>query len=141
MLPTTFCQRCSFGPTELLDDAVTLDSRSQLRVRLAALNDLIDTLAAERSRLQAESDSIIYPVLTLPTEITVEIFRHTLPPNPDPSSLEAPLLLGQICQQWREIALNAHELWQSLSFSKHRSTPLLQMWLSRSGNSPLNYSI
>jgi hypothetical protein len=108
---------------------------------LAALNALIDTLSAERLRLQGEVDSIVYPVLTLPTEITVEIFRRTLPPSPSPSPLEAPLLLGQICRQWREIALNARDLWQSLSFSNHRSIALLQMWLSRSGDSPLNYSI
>ncbi|KAJ7255703.1 hypothetical protein C8J57DRAFT_1655267 [Mycena rebaudengoi] len=141
MPPTTFCQRCSFGSTELPDDAATSESRSRLRIRLAALNDLIDTLAAERLRLQAQADSIVYPVLTLPIEITVEIFRRTFPPSPSPSPLEAPLLLGQICRQWREIALNAHELWQSLSISNHRSIALLKMWLSRSGDSPLNYSI
>ncbi|KAJ7256101.1 hypothetical protein C8J57DRAFT_1473122 [Mycena rebaudengoi] len=141
MPPTAFCQRCSFGPTEPRDEGATSDSRSRLRARLAALNALIDTLVAERLRLQAEVDSIVYPVLTLPTEITVQIFRHALPPSPDPSPLAAPLLLGQICRQWREIALNSHELWQSLSFSNHRSIALLQMWLSRSGNSPLNYSI
>ncbi|KAJ7255756.1 hypothetical protein C8J57DRAFT_1721742 [Mycena rebaudengoi] len=141
MPPTSFCQRCSFGRTELPDDAVTPDSRSRLRARLAALNDLIDTLAAERLRLQAASDSIVYPILTLPTETTVEIFRRTLPPSLSPSALEAPLLLGQICRQWREIALNALDLWNSLTFSDNRSIPLLEMWLSRSGNSPLNYSI
>ncbi|KAJ7255705.1 hypothetical protein C8J57DRAFT_1075467, partial [Mycena rebaudengoi] len=141
MPPTTFCQLCSFGSTELPDDAATSESRSRLRIRLAALNDLIDTLVAERLRLQAEVDSIVYPVLTLPTEITVEIFRRTLLPSPGPSRLEAPLPLGQICRQWRDIALNAHDLWQSLSFSNHRSIALLQMWLSRSGDSPLTYSI
>ncbi|KAJ7255699.1 hypothetical protein C8J57DRAFT_1473205 [Mycena rebaudengoi] len=141
MPPTTFCQRCSFGATEPRDDAATLESRSRLRVRLAALNDLIDTLVAERLRLQAEVDSIVYPVLTLPTEITVQIFRHALPPNPGPSRLEAPLLLGQICRQWRGIALNARDLWQSLSSSNHRSAALLQMWLSRTRDSPLTYSI
>jgi hypothetical protein len=50
------------------------------------------------------------------------------------------MLLGQICRQWREIALNARDLWKSLSFSNHRSIEL-HMWLSRSGDSPLNYSI
>ncbi|KAJ7255683.1 hypothetical protein C8J57DRAFT_1721712 [Mycena rebaudengoi] len=41
----------------------------------------------------------------------------------------------------RDIALNAHDFWQSLSLSNHRSSALLSMWLSRSGNSPPNYSI
>ncbi|KAJ7257276.1 hypothetical protein C8J57DRAFT_1234998 [Mycena rebaudengoi] len=61
--------------------------------------------------------------------------------KPTPSLLEAPLLLGQVCRQWREIALTAPDLWQSLSCEGCPPAELLQMWLSRSGNTPLKYSI
>ncbi|KAJ6581214.1 hypothetical protein B0H19DRAFT_1251448 [Mycena capillaripes] len=54
--------------------------------------------------------------LTLPPELTSEIFLHCLPNTefirPDPYS--APLLLCRICRQWRRIALDTPELWASL---------------------------
>ncbi|KAJ7460614.1 hypothetical protein FB451DRAFT_1269684 [Mycena latifolia] len=54
--------------------------------------------------------------LTLPSEITSEIFLHCLPDTefvePDPSS--APLLLCYICREWRQIALATARLWGSL---------------------------
>ncbi|KAJ6554425.1 hypothetical protein B0H19DRAFT_868891, partial [Mycena capillaripes] len=53
-----------------------------------------------------------YPILTLPTEITVEIFTHCLPDEPCvPRTDTAPLLLGRICRTWREISLATPELW------------------------------
>ncbi|KAJ6610649.1 hypothetical protein B0H10DRAFT_1648235, partial [Mycena sp. CBHHK59/15] len=84
-----------------------------LRSRLSDLNTLIAATTAERISLQAESDSIIYPVLSLPTEITMEIFRRCIHPGsaPRPSPAKAPLLLAQICRQWRQIALNTPDLW------------------------------
>ncbi|KAJ7493412.1 hypothetical protein B0H11DRAFT_2006298 [Mycena galericulata] len=55
--------------------------------------------------------------LTLPPELTSEIFLHCLPDDtkfilPEPAS--APLLLCRICRQWRRIALATPGLWASL---------------------------
>ncbi|KAJ7630126.1 hypothetical protein DFH06DRAFT_1224953 [Mycena polygramma] len=56
-----------------------------------------------------------YPILTLLTEITVEIFVRCLPDEPSgPRTYTAPLLLGRICRTWRNISLSTPELWSFL---------------------------
>ncbi|KAF8202008.1 hypothetical protein K438DRAFT_1581458, partial [Mycena galopus ATCC 62051] len=118
--------------------------RVYLRYRLAQLSELIATLSAERQKLQALSDSIVYPVLMLPPEITILIFLHCLPEAsayPQPSPLSAPLLLAQICRQWRDIAIASPALWRSIGLVDTRSVGVFQTWLSRSGNHPLNLSL
>ncbi|KAF8205403.1 hypothetical protein K438DRAFT_1819056 [Mycena galopus ATCC 62051] len=60
-----------------------------------------------------------WPVLTLPQEITSEIFMHCLPqcsgwtcstPNP----FYAPMLLLHVCRAWRSIAASTRGLWANL---------------------------
>ncbi|KAJ6608263.1 hypothetical protein B0H10DRAFT_1711402, partial [Mycena sp. CBHHK59/15] len=54
----------------------------------------------------------VHPVLSLPPEITSEIFIHCLPSGfLKPSTRKAPLLFTQICHRWRLIALETPELW------------------------------
>ncbi|KAJ7751712.1 hypothetical protein B0H16DRAFT_1211046, partial [Mycena metata] len=53
----------------------------------------------------------VYPILTLPVEVTTEIFVHCLPENPILSGKLAPLLLGRICRKWRDIAYGHPRLW------------------------------
>ncbi|KAJ7645983.1 hypothetical protein DFH06DRAFT_1136141 [Mycena polygramma] len=86
------------------------------------------------------------PIPLLPPEITAAIFEHCLPPYPRqhrslkqpwPSPGEAPLLLGQICRQWREISLNTPTLWQTIAFADSMSVELLKVWLSRTRGRPL----
>ncbi|KAF8215214.1 hypothetical protein K438DRAFT_2008633 [Mycena galopus ATCC 62051] len=88
-------------------------------------------------------------ILSFPPEITAVIFRFCLPTppstpgnqwNPRPSPLEAPLLLAQICCQWRDICLGTPDLWTSVAFDKGYSQ-LLELWLSRAGNYPLTISL
>ncbi|KAJ6533029.1 hypothetical protein B0H19DRAFT_875343, partial [Mycena capillaripes] len=95
---------------------------------------------AERQRLQAESDAIVYPVLTLPPEVTTEIFLRCFPceSNPRPSPTQAPLILAQICRQWRHITLHTPALWRCLLVENKMPVELLHIWLSRSGNYPLS---
>ncbi|KAJ7916029.1 hypothetical protein B0H13DRAFT_2451136 [Mycena leptocephala] len=77
-------------------------------------------------------------ILLLPPEITVAIFGHCMPLRPVwPSPREAPLLLAQICRQWREICLDTPQLWASIAFGSKRSVELLKKWLSRARNYPL----
>ncbi|KAJ7462161.1 hypothetical protein FB451DRAFT_1043997, partial [Mycena latifolia] len=77
-------------------------------------------LLARRAKAQLELDSIVYPVLTLPPEITSEIFLYCLPtshmdlernsPNPN----EAPILLSHVCRTWKEIAIGTPALWTTI---------------------------
>ncbi|KAJ7673814.1 hypothetical protein DFH06DRAFT_954437, partial [Mycena polygramma] len=53
---------------------------------------------------------IVYPVLTLPPEITAQIFVQAVKPLDKASSTSAPLLLLRICRQWRTIALSTPRL-------------------------------
>ncbi|KAJ7132232.1 hypothetical protein C8R44DRAFT_871215 [Mycena epipterygia] len=82
------------------------------------------------------------PALFLPPEVTSVIFGHCLPSGPRwPSPHEAPLLLAQICCQWRGICLGTPDLWESIAFGETRSVELLKLWLSLAGNRPLTLHI
>ncbi|KAJ6515247.1 hypothetical protein C8R45DRAFT_1139337 [Mycena sanguinolenta] len=126
-------------------------SIDQLKSRLAALEDV-------RSSIQRQLDSVVYPVLTLPNEITSHIFLKCLPPAPDfdrkskggPTSLEAPLLLLQICGAWRRVALSTPGLWVYLHLNLERlpiemEDPELQQlisdWFDRAGSCRLSISM
>ncbi|KAJ7741013.1 hypothetical protein B0H16DRAFT_1890580 [Mycena metata] len=63
---------------------------------------------------QARRDPTPYPVLTLPPEITSEIFLCCLPETREFDVLnpkEAPLLLTHVCGAWRQIAIATPQLW------------------------------
>ncbi|KAJ7167804.1 hypothetical protein C8R46DRAFT_1094193, partial [Mycena filopes] len=97
--------------------------------------------------------SVVYPVLSLPHEITSEIFLHCLPPIPElrsdaesgPSVALAPLLLIQICRTWRNVALSTPQLWNNL----HLILADLHIGLDevelercyRAGSCPLSFSV
>ncbi|KAJ7856538.1 hypothetical protein B0H13DRAFT_1641431, partial [Mycena leptocephala] len=110
------------------------------------------SLNEERNLLQDRLDAYTYPVLTMPNEIVSEIFVHFLPVYPRPPPILGPLmlspnLLGQICREWREIALTTPALWRAISLSLRRSERtqqklrLLEISLERSGCCPLSISL
>lgn len=85
-----------------------------------------------------------YPVLTLPNEITSEIFVHFLPlyPNPPPMICpRSPILLGQICKKSREIAFATPKLWRAVRLSGRSEISLLELFLTRSGSCPLSIKL
>ncbi|KAG6864693.1 hypothetical protein C0991_007834 [Blastosporella zonata] len=52
-----------------------------------------------------------------------------------------PMILSQVCRQWREVTTSSPTLWSSiyiLSSDKGQPVPLLKCWLQRSGNNPLS---
>ncbi|KAJ7252245.1 hypothetical protein C8J57DRAFT_1520084 [Mycena rebaudengoi] len=74
---------------------------------------LVASARCERDKFQSRLDDYKYPVLTLPAEITSEIFIHFLPIyplRPPPTGLLSPALLGQICRKWRDVALGTPRL-------------------------------
>ncbi|KAJ7756694.1 hypothetical protein B0H16DRAFT_1721757 [Mycena metata] len=115
----------------LVEIASTID---EFRKSLEQLEDM------ERG-VKATLAAVKYPVLTLPNEITSRIFVGCLPNDghvlPSPSA--APLLLAQICQHWREVALSTCQLWSSLhqhGFADG-SVLLLETWSTRAKGQPL----
>ncbi|KAJ7753421.1 hypothetical protein DFH07DRAFT_513958 [Mycena maculata] len=118
---------------------------SEITILSAHLKDLW----AERDVVQAQLDAVAYPVLTLPPEVTTDIFLHCLPKSPhEPRPRLAPLLLGGICRDWRAIALATPRFWSVLRVKldryptrPHVLAELLRTWLSRSGSQPLNLGL
>ncbi|KAJ6450626.1 hypothetical protein C8R45DRAFT_117542 [Mycena sanguinolenta] len=110
----------------------------------------ISALVKRQEEIEAKLRTIVYPVLSLPTEITSRIFVECLPDNCIPSARHAPLLLTRVCRQWKAIALSTCELWsslhiESLSYDKlmvPRGTSFaLQTWFSRAGERLLSLTI
>ncbi|KAJ7029805.1 hypothetical protein C8F04DRAFT_1264525 [Mycena alexandri] len=135
-----------------------------LRHRLAEIDDEMVDLQARLERLVAERRpiaetlrSVFYPVVTLPPEITAEIFLHyvdtahighhgNLPVAPGGTGGHGPLLLASICRAWRAIALDLQPIWSKFDLPTGPSTvsstqKLLECWLPRAGGHPLDLSI
>ncbi|KAK7014351.1 F-box domain-containing protein [Favolaschia claudopus] len=126
-------------------DAEILNLQSQM----AGIARHIVTLRAERQLAQERLDSYRYPVLTLPNEITSEIFLHFVPAYPEASPLTgllSPILLTHICCLWREVAQSTVALWQTIDFtwdgskqpSEEEMTSIVTLWLERSQSAPIS---
>jgi len=90
---------------------------AELELQILDLERSLSVLRLERTAVQERVDSSTYPVLTLPNEITSEIFIHFLPIYPlcpPLTGILSPTLLTHICRQWREIALATPELWRAI---------------------------
>ncbi|KAJ7864892.1 hypothetical protein B0H13DRAFT_2671124 [Mycena leptocephala] len=117
------------------------------------LTDDVSVLTADRARrdpAQERLDSYEPPILTLPNEITLEIFIRFLPIYPlcpPLTGLPSPTLLTHICRRWREIALGTPELWRAIRFSNDydialkRQVEIAGLWLRRFHCSPLSVYI
>jgi hypothetical protein len=71
---------------------------------------------AKQRDLRMELGLVVNPIFTLPSEIISRVFVQCLPSHGcvRPSPVTAPLLLGQICRDWRDIALSSCELPNSI---------------------------
>ncbi|KAJ7085982.1 hypothetical protein C8R43DRAFT_312225 [Mycena crocata] len=105
----------SAAATRDLQRARLVETRRKILDTEAELKKL-DT---ERQELEAVLETFVFPTLTIPSELISKIFLECLPPNGRvrPSKTAAPLLLAQICRQWREIALSTPGLWRSVDFT------------------------
>ncbi|KAJ6471660.1 hypothetical protein C8R47DRAFT_1147510 [Mycena vitilis] len=101
---------------------------------------------------------MVFPVLTLPAEITAEIFLQyftradigganpNIPHGPGWIAPRGPLVLAGVCRAWREIALALQPIWSKFHLVPTRNAvssteKLLQCWLPRTGNHPLEIKI
>ncbi|KAJ7604338.1 hypothetical protein FB45DRAFT_850887, partial [Roridomyces roridus] len=134
-------------------------ARSAARDRIAELDLEIEDFQRslemrqlERRRLRDALASYSYPVLTLPAEVTSEIFMQFLPPFRQRPSLVGPLspsLLLRICRRWRDIALSTPALWSTMTLDiefedeklHEHQLGLLHSWLQRSGHCPLSIAL
>ncbi|TFK52183.1 hypothetical protein OE88DRAFT_1807139 [Heliocybe sulcata] len=96
--------------------------------------------------------SLLSPIWKLPPELLGRIFWFTLP-TADYVYMRkdsSPLLISQVCQFWREVALSTPELWSSISLGADDSQTLdgnwphpyaVRTWLGRSGKYSLSIKV
>lgn len=116
--------------------------RSQVR---AQIHNLV-RLEAEVQHCTEGLEAPVSPACMLPPELLSTIFILCLPEDWRSSScrpLHAPMLLTQICGQWRSVAVSTPLLWSCINFEywpvkMANKIPLLETWLLRSGGSPLS---
>ncbi|KAJ7159480.1 hypothetical protein C8R46DRAFT_1001736 [Mycena filopes] len=123
------------SPTASLRSAL-----AEIDAELAALRVRVEELAAARKPLVKALKAIVYPILTLPVEITAEIFLRYVDwaeiCNESPC---APVILASVCKQWRAVALHLEPIWSRLQiFHKlfhgtARLEGLLVWWVPRTG--------
>ncbi|KAJ7797341.1 hypothetical protein B0H14DRAFT_3548551, partial [Mycena olivaceomarginata] len=114
-----------------------------LTAAISFLEPILDAVRTRLQDVQNQLDSIVYPVLTLPPEMTSEIFIHCLPSEPEivfPD--DAPLLLTRVCRAWRQIAISTPALWATFVAEETDSIPRLaeiaKTWLKRAQKHPLS---
>ncbi|KAJ7288099.1 hypothetical protein C8J57DRAFT_1047328, partial [Mycena rebaudengoi] len=83
--------------------------------------------------------------LTLPTEITTEIFKWCYEAGLRLLPSVAPLLLTQVCRDWRELALSTPALWDTIDEIEFddplEDEDFISKWFSRAGTRPLSFGI
>ncbi|KAJ7074685.1 hypothetical protein C8F01DRAFT_1076072 [Mycena amicta] len=110
------------------------------RARIEQIEAQIRSLFAEKDVLQRRLDSYRYPILTLPNEITGNIFQRYLPEYPKappPTGSGSPTLLSHVCRHWRAVALSMSVLWSSIPIFEDLDSQWVPCWLERSRQSPL----
>ncbi|KAJ6474470.1 hypothetical protein C8R47DRAFT_709975 [Mycena vitilis] len=122
-------------------------SKESLRTRLAEINAEIrdiyarlDSLSVSREAISDALKSIVYPVLTIPSEITSDIFQHCVSEG---VGIKQSLALASVCRAWRYIALDLRSLWADLyipisSRPPSRGRKGLDCWVLRAGCHPLH---
>ncbi|KAJ7123258.1 hypothetical protein C8R43DRAFT_1148085 [Mycena crocata] len=114
---------------------------ADIEAEISYLEQSIRALRIEQVQAQKRLGSYSYPILTLPNEITTEIFIAFLPVYSIPPQMHglcSPMRLTRICRQWRDIVYTTPALWRAISLvvttptCDEKDNNLLQKWLARS---------
>ncbi|KAK0445043.1 uncharacterized protein EV420DRAFT_983208 [Desarmillaria tabescens] len=109
----------SNDPPSQSDRTGLLEALNTDSYRLEQLNASGEPAEVDKAHLKRLIDtyrSILSPLRTFPTELLVEVFKHTVEdffPVFDMS--QSPWLLGRVCRRWRAVSRSSAELWASLS--------------------------
>ncbi|KAF7334452.1 F-box domain-containing protein [Mycena venus] len=128
----------------MLSNALAADRAliADLETRILDLERSLAALRLQKRVAQERLDSYKYLVLTLPVEITSEIFIQFLPTYPLCPPVTGPLsptFLTHICREWRAIALATPALWRAVALAGDDiSCHLISSILNRSGCYPLS---
>ncbi|KAJ7053769.1 hypothetical protein C8F01DRAFT_1375016 [Mycena amicta] len=122
--------------------ALLREQKAQLDERILQTEMHLESLKTQRILVEEELSKIMYPVLSLPSELTTRIFALAVATgvaDHDPVLLQ----LTAVCPQWRAVALDNPGLWQCIAFTSDVSDPeqLFLCFAQRSGTLPLDISI
>ncbi|TFK54031.1 hypothetical protein OE88DRAFT_1144011 [Heliocybe sulcata] len=133
---------------------------------ILARANVADTSGARGHRSESsQRRAAIFPINKLPNELLIHVFVQCLEPDafyphhpkspqmhvfsePDvfyPHHPKSPqVILSQVCQLWRDLALRTPGLWRSLELPPFRysgATTVLNGWLDRSRSEPFSLSL
>lgn len=124
---------------------------SELSLVISRQKQLLDDMQTRLRDLRTQLNSIPYPVLTLPPEITSEIFFHCLLSEQEWSGVRdmdvVPPLLMCVCKHWRQIAVSTPALWATFQIKIDtedelpRLAEIAELWLARAGKGSLSIDI
>ncbi|KAF9051525.1 hypothetical protein BJ165DRAFT_1449362 [Panaeolus papilionaceus] len=138
------------------DPTLSEDPSGELTVveaRIQVVSSILASLFNQSHQLKGRINDLHCPLIRiLPPEIIAEIFRCCLPDFlpfcmdefTDLKKYAVPLILGGVCGAWRRIAWSTPSLWSTVTLrvTNPNSVPsqvvLLDEWLTRSGQLPLN---
>ncbi|KAJ7044891.1 hypothetical protein C8F04DRAFT_1228618 [Mycena alexandri] len=95
---------------------------SEQQALLDKVKKVMVKLQADRHLIQGQLDCIVYPVQSLPLDVTLEIFGHCKSSDWFPNRYVyygswSPTTLFRVCRSWREISLAAPNLWTTVSLA------------------------
>ena len=106
--------RADYPPASVLRSRlVDIDAqRAETHAKIAELRADLAVLAKARGQVVEDLKSVTYPILTIPPEITTQIFEHYVDVMAEEwASVEAaPNVLTHVCRAWRRIALATPKL-------------------------------
>jgi hypothetical protein len=158
------CPNCGFSETNVPElhlshpqNTVTTDPYAwqqliDLESEITRVKAMLHQLEQQQTRLKRQLNACRSPVLRLPPELTSEIFITYLADHDSewddliswPSRVlisTTPLLFGQICSAWRELAWSTPKLWSSMQLDLENNkidAVLVNQWLDRSTSLPLS---
>ncbi|KAF8161768.1 hypothetical protein K438DRAFT_1859413, partial [Mycena galopus ATCC 62051] len=131
---------------------------AELDAQIADHRRVLHDLEEARTAVERELHATPFPVLTLPAEITAEIFACCLLPFANLGWKGvigeyrdiAPILLTQVCRAWRDVTLTTPRLWSTLVIivdsvpahaisNPHLIDDFIDRWFARAGQCPLSF--
>ncbi|KAJ7624886.1 hypothetical protein FB45DRAFT_88266 [Roridomyces roridus] len=120
---------------------------ADVEAQISSLQSQLVRLQADRANILGKLAAVVYPVFSLPNEVTAEIFDQYVAWSPIQGC--SPMILAAVCSLWRDVALSTPRVWTRLDPGHHfkytplerdeedardtRLVELLRMWLPRAG--------
>ncbi|KAJ7633282.1 hypothetical protein FB45DRAFT_681047, partial [Roridomyces roridus] len=75
--------------------------------QIHVLEAQIAVLRDEQETVEEDLKALVYPILSLPSELTAEIFIQYVEADP----IRNPMPLTWVCPSWRDVAISTPQLW------------------------------